>query len=66
MNKEEVIQKFNEAYSNSLSLDYIPDRDTFELFSQDKLGVSCKKCNHSWTASIQNLLVFRAGCYECC
>ena len=66
MLKEEVIQKFNDMYIKTLSLDYIYDATEYNLMSQEKLKVSCKKCNHSWYTSIQNVLVFRAGCYECC
>ena len=66
MFKEEIIQKFNSMYSNSLTLDYLYEADDYNLMSQEKLKVSCKRCNHSWSTSIQNVLVFRAGCYECC
>ena len=66
MLKEEVINKFNQMYSNSLTLDHIYESQEYNLMSQDKLKVSCNKCHHSWSTSIQNILVFRAGCYECC
>ena len=66
MLKEEVIQKFNEMYSNTLMLDHLYEAQDYNLMSQEKLMVSCKKCKHSWSTSIQNVLVFRAGCYECC
>ena len=66
MFKEDLIPKFNEMYSNTLSLEYIKDQETYTLMSQDKIKVACKKCNHSWFTSMQNVFVFRAGCYDCC
>ena len=66
MLKAELIRKFNEMYSNTLTLEYIKDQETYTLMSQDKVKVACKKCTHSWYTSMQNVFIFKAGCYECC
>ena len=63
MKREEIIQKFNNLYKD-ISLDYV--NDNIDMNSKNKLKVSCLKCNHSWYSSIKNVLIFRAGCYECC
>jgi len=63
MRKEEITEKFNNL-NKDLSLDYV--NDNIDMNSKNKLTVSCVKCKHSWYSSIKNVLLFRAGCYECC
>ena len=63
MRKEEIVEKFNKLYKN-LTLDYV--NESMDMNSKNKLKVSCIKCKHSWYSSIKNVLLFRAGCYECC
>jgi len=62
MKREEILNKFTEIYQNNLYLIF----DKEEYNDRDKLKIKCNKCNHSWPASIKNVLVFKTGCYQCC
>jgi len=64
MKREDIIKRFNEIYNRTLVLENIDEKEEYE--EKDKVTVKCNKCHHSWPASLKNVIVFKAGCYDCC